>query len=150
VSPVDGFASEGLHCPGHGPEGLLAGLREHAAVPDSIVEVTAAAMETVPSPHWTSAGNAAILATRTTKLAAVLVHLLSVTPSPRGTRLLLCRHDRVRVTRRPSALGNARSSGSTSWRSAVNSVSLDSSGVRIREPNIDRSFEATRDPEAQR
>jgi len=95
VSPVDGFASEGLHRPGHGPEGLLAGLREHATVPDSIVEVaaTAAAMETVPSSHWTSAGDAAVLATRTTKLAGVLVHLLSVTPSPRGTRLLLCRHD---------------------------------------------------------
>jgi len=104
VGPVDGLASEGLHRPGHGPEGLLASLGEHAAVSDSIVEVTAAAaaMETVPSSHGAPGDatmmTAAILATWTAKLAGVLVHLLSVIPSPRGTRFLLCRHDRVRVT----------------------------------------------------
>lgn len=93
MSPVDGLASKGLHRPRHGPEGLLTGFRDYAAVPNAIVEIaratgtaTAAAttattttMEAVPSPHWApvSAVIAAIMATRTAKLAGVLVHPFS-------------------------------------------------------------------------
>lgn len=89
MSPIDGLTSKGLHRPRHGPEGLLTGFRDYAAVPNAIVEIaratataaatTATTVEAVPSPHWApvSAVIAAIMATRTTKLAGVLVHPFS-------------------------------------------------------------------------
>lgn len=109
MSPVDGLAPKGLHRPGHGPEGLLTGLRDHAAVSNGIVEITRAttasttAMKAVPSPHGAPvcAMTATIMATRTAELAGMLVHLLlsvpSIIPSPPGrTGFLHLRHDRSR------------------------------------------------------
>lgn len=90
MSPIDGLTPEGLHRLRHGPEGLLTGFRDYAAVPNAIVEITCATatataatttttMEAVPSSHRApvSAVIAAIMATWTAKLARVLVHPLS-------------------------------------------------------------------------
>lgn len=86
MSPIDGLTPEGLHRLRHGPEGLLTGFRDYAAVPNAIVEITratatattaATTVEAVPSSHRApvSAVIAAIMATWTAKLARVLVHL---------------------------------------------------------------------------
>lgn len=82
MSPVDGLASEGLHGPRYGPEGLLAGPRRAAgtAVANGVVgEITIRpAVEAVPSPDGALVSGmiAAIVAAWTAELAGVLVHLL--------------------------------------------------------------------------
>ncbi|EFN89318.1 hypothetical protein EAI_07636 [Harpegnathos saltator] len=86
-SPVDGLAPEGLDRFRHGPEGFLTGFRDHAAVPNAIVEITGATTSTTTTTTittTTTATTSTSTSTSTNTNTTTAAATVEAVPPPHG------------------------------------------------------------------